>query len=330
MLRVVPLDGLEQAELTDLDEVVERLAAPGEAAGAVPHEPLVVADDRVAEAAVPGLAVLEEAALLVGGADRDRDDGVRTGHEAGPGESKRLVTISRVSTPSGGRTRPKVGLACTLIVAPKPIRLALVDDYEVVLVGLTHMFDAYRDRIEVVDLVIGERVTVDVDVALLDTFAQPEADGGDVATLVANGHAARVAVYTWSFDRQLIESALQQGARGYLSKTLPAAALVDALERIHAGDVVISESPRSRATVGLDWPGRSEGLSDREAEILALVTQAKSNAEIAAVTYLSINTVKSYLRNLYRKIGVRTRTEAALWGVDHGFTVSDHRMDDWA
>ena len=212
-----------------------------------------------------------------------------------------------------------------------PIRLALVDDYEVVLIGVAHMFGEYQDRVEVVAIEIGEPVTADVDIALLDTFAQSEADGGEVATLVANEHAARVVVYTWSFDQRLIDSALRQGASGYLSKTLPAAELVRALERIHAGEVVASDPPpRSHTTVGLDWPGRTEGLTDRESEILALVTQAKSNTEIAAMTYLSINTVKSYLRTLFRKLGVRTRTEAALWGVNHGFAVESHRIADWS
>jgi DNA-binding NarL/FixJ family response regulator len=211
-----------------------------------------------------------------------------------------------------------------------PIRLALVDDYEVVLVGLAHMFDGYHERVQVATIEIGQPVTVDVDIALLDTFAQNEADGGEVATLVANAHAGRVVVYTWSFDQRLIDSALRQGASGYLSKTLPAAELVKALERIHAGEVVVTEPPpRSRTTVGLDWPGRTEGLTDRESEILALVTQAKSNHEIADMTYLSINTVKSYLRTLFRKLDVRTRTEAALWGVNHGFAVEGHRIDDW-
>ena len=69
----------------------------------------------------------------------------------------------------------------------------------------------------------------------------------------------------------------------------------------------------------LDWPGRREGLTDRESEILALITQGKSNAEVAALTYLSPNTVKSYIRTLYRKIGVDSRTQAVLWGVGNGF-----------
>ena len=71
---------------------------------------------------------------------------------------------------------------------------------------------------------------------------------------------------------------------------------------------------------GLDWPGRHEGLTDREAEILALITQGKSNAEVAALTFLSPNTVKSYIRTIYRKINAGSRTQAVLWGVKHGFS----------
>ena len=70
-------------------------------------------------------------------------------------------------------------------------------------------------------------------------------------------------------------------------------------------------------------------LTDREAEILALITQGKSNAEVAATTFLSPNTVKSYIRTIYRKIDVTSRTQAVLWGVRHGFTADHHRIDHW-
>ena len=211
-----------------------------------------------------------------------------------------------------------------------PLRLALVDDYEVVVAGLSRMFDQYRDRVAVVDLAANEPVTVDVDVALFDTFGQPEADEGDIEVLLANPHARRVVVYTWSFRSQLIDAAVRKGASGYLSKTMTAAELVDALERVNGGEVVISPPVGRRGeTVGLDWPGRSEGLTDREAEIIALITQGLSNAEIAAVTYLSVNTVKSYIRSAYRKIGATSRTRAALWGFEHGFRLEHHRIDSW-
>ena len=81
--------------------------------------------------------------------------------------------------------------------------------------------------------------------------------------------------------------------------------------------------------MGLDWPGREEGLTEREAEIIALITQGKSNDEIAAVSYLSKNSIKSYIRSAYRKIGVTSRTQAVLWGVDHGFKIDAHNIDAW-
>jgi DNA-binding NarL/FixJ family response regulator len=211
-----------------------------------------------------------------------------------------------------------------------PITVALVDDYEVVLVGVANMFDQYRDRVIVAEIDTNKGVEDQVDIVLYDSFAQPESDHEEIAALVANPRARRVVVYTWNFHPDLIESAQQQGAHGYLSKTLPARDLVAALEAVHAGEKVISEPPpRARSAVGLDWPGRGEGLSDREAEILALITQGKSNAEVATLTYLSPNTVKSYIRTIYRKIDVGSRTQAVLWGVKHGFTPDHNRIEHW-
>lgn len=212
----------------------------------------------------------------------------------------------------------------------RPITVALVDDYDVVLMGVANMFDRYRDRVVVAEIDANMGLEDTVDIVLYDSFAQPESDHDEIAVLVANPRAHRVVVYTWNFHPDLIASARQRGAHGYLSKTLPARELVAALEAVHAGEIVISDAPpRSRAVVGLDWPGRGEGLSDREAEILALITQGKSNAEVAALTYLSPNTVKSYIRSIYRKIGVASRTQAVLWGVEHGFAPDHHRIEHW-
>jgi DNA-binding NarL/FixJ family response regulator len=212
----------------------------------------------------------------------------------------------------------------------RPITVALVDDYDVVLIGVAHMLDQYRDRVVVAEIDANEAVDDGVDIVLYDSFAQPESDRDEISVLVNNPRARRVAVYTWNFHPDLIASARQQGAHGYLSKTLPARELVDALEAIYAGEQVISDPPaRARSAPGLDWPGRGEGLTDREAEILALITQGKNNADIAALTYLSPNTVKSYIRTIYRKINVASRTQAVLWGIEHGFTPDRHRIDHW-
>jgi DNA-binding NarL/FixJ family response regulator len=214
--------------------------------------------------------------------------------------------------------------------AHTPIRVALVDDYDVVVKGVAYMLDPYRDRIVIAELDSTMDVEDTVDIVLYDSFAQPESDHEEIGLLVANPRARRVVVYTWNFHPDLIESARRHGAHGYLSKTLPARELVAALEAVHAGEAVISDvAARARSAPGLDWPGRREGLSDREAEILALITQGKSNADVARLTYLSPNTVKSYIRTIYRKLGVGSRTQAVLWGVKHGFTPDHHRIEHW-
>ena len=213
---------------------------------------------------------------------------------------------------------------------PRPITVALVDDYEVVLMGVAKIIDRYRDRVVVAEIDTNKPVADVVDIVLYDCFAQPESDHENIAVLIANPHARRVVVYTWNFHPDLVESARRQGVHGYLSKALPARELIAALEAVHAGEVVFSDPPgRVGGVNGLDWPGRSEGLSEREAEILALITQGLDNAEVAAQTFLTPNTVKSYIRTLYRKIGVTSRTQAVLWGIDHGFAPNHHRIDHW-
>jgi DNA-binding NarL/FixJ family response regulator len=211
-----------------------------------------------------------------------------------------------------------------------PLRIALVDDYDVVLAGLAAMFDRYRDRVRVVEIDANKPVSEEVDIALYDSFAQREADAESLGLLIANPLAHRIVVYTWNFHPSLVAQAKGLGAHGYLSKTLPARDLVRALEAVHAGEIVVSDPPgKERPVTGLDWPGRGEGLTERESEVLALITQGRTNAEVAEMTFLSPNTVKSYIRNIYRKIEVSSRTQAVLWGVRHGFTPDHHRIEGW-
>jgi DNA-binding NarL/FixJ family response regulator len=206
----------------------------------------------------------------------------------------------------------------------------VVDDYDVVLLGVAQMLDPYRDRVLIVELDTNEPVADSVDIVLYDSFAQPESDHNEISVLINNPRARRVVVYTWNFHPDLIRNALRQGVHGYLSKTLAARDLVAALEAVHTGQTVVSDPPpRPRSANGLNWPGRGEGLTDRESEILALITQGKSNTDVATLTCLSPNTVKSYIRTIYRKINAGSRTQSVLWGVRNGFTPDHHRIDHW-
>lgn len=212
----------------------------------------------------------------------------------------------------------------------RPVTVALVDDYDVVLKGLAHLFDDYRDRVVVAEIDANMMVAEPVDVVLYDTFAQPESDHQQIAELIDKPRAHHVVVYTWNLQPQLIDAARRMGVHGYLSKTLPAAELVAAIEAVNAGEIVISDQRgRAASALGLDWPGRREGITDRESEILALITQGRSNADIAQLTVLSPNTVKSYIRSVYRKIGATSRVEAVLYGVRHGFAPDTHRIEHW-
>ena len=208
------------------------------------------------------------------------------------------------------------------------VLLAIVNDYDVVVEGLAAMMRHHLDRVEVValDATGGgpsdvSRSTI-IDIALIDTFAHSHDDGATLAELLQHRNIEKVVVYSWALDEELVERSLQQGASGYLSKSVPARELVDALERIRQGETVVHpQAPRSASLVAGDWPGREEGLTPRESEVLALITRGLSNEQVATTTRLSPNSVKSYIRGAYRKIGVSSRTQAVLWALDHGFQV---------
>ena len=94
-----------------------------------------------------------------------------------------------------------------------PIRLALVDDYDVVVIGIANMLDPYRDRVLICELDANAPLIDTVDIALYDSFAQPEADQSDVGVLIESPRAHKVVVYTWNFDPELIASARRKLTR---------------------------------------------------------------------------------------------------------------------
>ena len=155
-----------------------------------------------------------------------------------------------------------------------------------------------------------------------------DGDGIDLEDFVRDS-GAKVVIYSWNLQPKLIEQAMAGGARGYLSKVLTGPEIVAALERVMRGEIVILPGDSETSVDGAgDWPGRSAGLTPREAEILALITQGLSNQEIAKRAFLSINSVKTYIRTAYRKINVASRSQAVLWGVDNGFKPDTLRTVD--
>ena len=201
----------------------------------------------------------------------------------------------------------------------EPTRVAVVNDFEVVVRGVFGILAPFADRVQVLELAVDVPPSREVDVVLYDAFSMEGVRTDAIGELVDNPLVGAVVIYTWADSTDVVEEALSHRVRGVLSKSLDGARLVDALRRVHAGEIVIDPPhPVDDTAVPGDWPGRSEGLTGREAEILALITLGLSNQEIATRTYLSINSVKSYIRSCYRRIEVRTRSQAVRWAIEHG------------
>nr|WP_227464864.1 response regulator transcription factor [Nocardioides lijunqiniae] len=206
--------------------------------------------------------------------------------------------------------------------------MAIVDDYAVVIAGVAAFLAA--EDIDVVETGASLPVITDVDIVLYDTFGQVQGDGIDLEDFVRDS-GAKVVIYSWNLEPDLVRRAIAGGASGYLSKVLTGPEIVEALHRVHQGEIVTMVGDHETSVGGEgDWPGRAFGLSPRESEVLALITQGLSNQEIADRSYLSINSVKTYIRSAYRKVEVNRRSQAVLWGVRNGFEPDTVRTVDHA
>ncbi len=210
-------------------------------------------------------------------------------------------------------------------MSSEPIRVAIANDYEIVVVGIAGVLQRFSDRVNVVELDSSLPVQAEADLVLYDSFGQMQGASLDVESVVGSS-GGRLVVFSWNVQPELVEESLAAGAAGYISKSVTGERLVELLERVCAGERVVPETTDAADGAFGHWPGDDHGLSPREAEVLALICQGLGNDEIADRAYLSINTVKTYVRTLYRKIGVESRTRALLWGIDHGFRPDRSRV----
>jgi two-component system, NarL family, response regulator LiaR len=195
------------------------------------------------------------------------------------------------------------------------LRVAIVNDFELVTAGITTLLAPYADRVKVTQYA-GTLPPAGVeDVLLFDPFAHAELDLRLLELLSVTG--SRVLIYAWPQTQAQIDHALRDGAAGFLSKTASASQIVAALEATLRGDTVTSAVTPGEAPM-YAWVGQNHGLTARESEILCLITAGMTNNDMAERMYLSVNSIKSYIRTAYRKIGVDRRAQAVLWGIDHG------------
>lgn len=200
----------------------------------------------------------------------------------------------------------------------KVITVGILNDYEVVVRGVAAMLAPYENRIRVVELDTGGVPQVPADVALFDTFAGRRHTLSRAAEMVREGHARHIVLYTWDAAPPFVRAAEEIGVSGVVLKTRSADLLVDCIERIVAGERVGFEVDPSLRTAP-----RLVDLSDRESEVLALIAKGLTNAQIADELYLSIETVKTYVKRLYAKLDVHNRAQAAVAASSHQLTPRD-------
>ena len=195
----------------------------------------------------------------------------------------------------------------------RPIRVALENDYEIVLEGLRALLVPYATAIRVVELDIRRSPRRRVDVTLLDTYGETKDIEQRVADLVPDPTAGALVVFSFSDHQRLVRRVLKAGATGFISKAVSGAQIVDGIRAAARGDRVVIHRRTQRATVDtqLRWPGRDVGLTVRESELLALLPTGMTNHQLAEHFYVSDNTIKAQLRSLYAKLGVHNRTQAA-------------------
>jgi DNA-binding NarL/FixJ family response regulator len=188
------------------------------------------------------------------------------------------------------------------------LRVAVVNDFDVIVRGVAAMLGPYRDRVLVVELDVRNNPEHRVDIALFDTYGQARGGLDRMRSLATDPHVGAVAAYTWALPPGHVDAALAAGARGVLSKSISAEVLVRTLVAIDAGETVVS--PVFRRPRGCSWPGNDFGLTVRESEVATFLAEGLSNHAIADVLCISEHTVKSHLKSIFQKTGVVSRTQA--------------------
>ncbi len=186
-----------------------------------------------------------------------------------------------------------------------PITVVLVNDYEIIVQGLAAMLAPFSERVRVVEMEVGGQPKRAADVALFDTFAGRRNAIARAGDMVHSGRVDHVILYTWDASAEFLDLADRAGVSGVVLKSTTGEVLVDVIERVTSGQRLgLGNLQRARQA------GGRQGLSAREQEVLALIALGLTNGEIGHELFLSIDTVKTYVRRLYAKLGVNNRAQA--------------------
>jgi len=199
------------------------------------------------------------------------------------------------------------------------MRVLVADDHKLILEGIKRALDESDDFEVVGECSSGSQVLplvgrTNPDLVLLD-LRMPGADGLTCLSQIRKRHPdVKVVILSVSTDENLIQTVLKRGASAYIVKSINPIDLPSALRQAVEGTVY--------SAIGLpadsDSAARAAGLTDRETAILSALARGLSNEAIGKELWVAEQTVKFHLTNIYRKLGVSTRTEALRHAYEHG------------
>ena len=210
------------------------------------------------------------------------------------------------------------------------IRVLIVDDHQVVRTGLKVFFDLQPD-IEVVGEAsdgsegVAMARRLEPDVVLMDLL-MPNMDGiTAIGRIKAERPETEIVTMTSFIEEEKVTSALEAGASGYVLKDAEAEEVAAAVRAAFAGEVhldpavarLLAQRLRTRATPSEELV---EPLTDREKDVLRLLGQGMSNKEIGSALFITERTSRTYVSNILGKLGLASRTQAALYAVEHKLT----------
>lgn len=206
------------------------------------------------------------------------------------------------------------------------ITIMLVDDHQMVRLGLSSYLNMQEDLEVVVEAVNGlegvkKAKEYAPDVILMD-LVMDEMDGIEASKVILSENPdAKILILTSFLDDEKIFPALEVGVKGYILKTSQATEIAEAVRKIAGGQDVISDSVRAKIYEKKHAkPELYEELTARESEVLKEIAKGLSNQEIAEALFISLKTVKTHVSNILSKLQVEDRTQAAIYAIKHKIT----------
>ncbi len=206
---------------------------------------------------------------------------------------------------------------------PKRISVLIAEDHSLVRAGMHVLLDAEPSILVIAETSSGTEALECAgkllpDVLLLD-IRLPGMDGLAVTRELHITHpSVRVLVVSAFNDPDYVNEALRVGAAGYLLKTVGPRELIQAIHSVASGSVVLDGEISTQLALRLSGgSSRTDGLSARESEVLALLARGLSNKQIASKLHLGLRTVEGHVTQILAKLSVTSRTEAAVWATTH-------------